>query len=114
MALNPPPPVTPTPSLQVIGYDPVLSLEAAWRLPGDRMMRANTLEDLLKVSDFITVHVPYIKNATHHMLNGTNLELCKPNVHLLNFARGEIIDGEAVADMYKSGRLTGERRMGGA
>ncbi|KAG2498412.1 hypothetical protein HYH03_003671 [Edaphochlamys debaryana] len=94
--------------MNVVGYDPVLSLDAAWKLPGDRMGRAESLEDLLKVSDYITVHVPYIKGATHHMLNGVNLKLCKPGVHLLNFARGEIIDGEAVADLYKSGALTGK------
>uniref|UniRef100_A0A7S0RH56 Phosphoglycerate dehydrogenase n=1 Tax=Chlamydomonas leiostraca TaxID=1034604 RepID=A0A7S0RH56_9CHLO len=96
--------------MKVIGFDPVLSLDAAWKLPGDRMMRADSLDDLLKVSDFITVHVPYIKgaNGTHHMINGTNIKLCKPNVHLLNFARGEIIDGEAVRDMYTSGRMTGK------
>jgi D-3-phosphoglycerate dehydrogenase / 2-oxoglutarate reductase len=93
----------------VIGFDPVLSLDAAWKLPGDRMQRADSLDDLLRVSDYITVHVPYIKgaNGTHHMINGTNLKLCKPGVHLLNFARGEIIDGEAVKDMWKSGRMTG-------
>ena len=64
--------------------------------------------NLLQVSDYITVHVPYIKGATHHLINATNLPLCKPGVHLLNFARGEIIDGEAVADMYKRGSLTGK------
>lgn len=94
--------------MNVVGFDPVLSLDAAWKLPGDRMERANNLEDLLRVSDYITVHVPYIKGATHHLINSTNLTLCKPGVHLLNFARGEIIDGEAVNDMYKRGSLTGK------
>ena len=93
--------------MKVVGYDPVLSLDAAWKLPGDRMGRCESLEDLLRVSDFITVHVPYIKGATHHMLNAANLGICKPGVHLLNFARGEIIDGEAVRDMYNNGKLTG-------
>lgn len=94
--------------MKVIGFDPVLSLDAAWRLPGDRMTKANCLDDVLKEADYITVHVPYIKNATHHMLNATNLKLCKPGVHLLNFSRTEIIDGEAVKDMYNSGALTGK------
>ncbi|KAG2434635.1 hypothetical protein HXX76_007529 [Chlamydomonas incerta] len=94
--------------MKVVGFDPVLSLDAAWKLPGDRMARAESLDELLKVSDYVTVHVPYIKNATHHMINGTNLELCKPTVSFLNFSRGEIIDGEALLDMYKSGRLTGK------
>lgn len=59
-------------------------------------------------SDYITVHVPYIKGATHNLLNASNLKLCKPGVHLLNFARGEIIDGEAVRDLWASGELTGK------
>lgn len=59
-------------------------------------------------SDFITVHVPYIKGVTHHMINANNLKLCRPGVHLLNFARGEIIEGEAVKDMWDSGKMTGE------
>ncbi len=45
----------------MVGFDPVLSLDAAWKLPGDRMNKANNLEELLKASDYITVHVPYIK-----------------------------------------------------
>jgi hypothetical protein len=62
----------------VVGYDPVLSLDAAWKLPGDRMTRADSLDDLLRQCDYITIHVPYIKGATHHMLNGANLKLCRP------------------------------------
>jgi len=96
--------------MNVIGYDPVLSLDAAWMLPGDRMTRAKDIDQLLKQSDYISVHVPYIKgeNGTHHMINAENLKLCRPNVHLLNFARGEIIDGAAVKAMYDSGALTGK------
>ena len=71
---------SPPPSFaaQVVGYDPVLSLDAAWKLPGDRMTRADSLDDLLRQCDYLTIHVPYIKGATHHMLNGTNLKICKP------------------------------------
>ena len=60
------------------------------------------------MSDYVTVHVPYIKGATHHLINATNLKLARPGVHLLNFSRDEIIDGEAVLDMYKRGSLTGK------
>lgn len=94
--------------MKVVGFDPVLSLDAAWKLPGDRMTRAENLDALLRESDYITVHVPYIKNATHHLINATNLKICKPGVHLLNFSRGEIIDGEAVKDYYNNGTLTGK------
>jgi hypothetical protein len=58
--------------------------------------RVDKLEDLLKQSDYITLHTPYIKGVTHHLLNSETLAQCKPGVNLLNFARGEIVDGAAV------------------
>ena len=94
--------------MKVIGYDPVLSLEAALQLPGDRMKRVTDLDDLFAESDYISVHVPYIKGVTHHLINHDALQKCKPGVHLLNFARGEIIDGAAVRTGYDSGALTGK------
>jgi D-3-phosphoglycerate dehydrogenase len=93
--------------MKVVGYDPVLSLDAAWRLPGDRMTRANSLEELLVVSDYVTLHVPYIKDATHHLLNDERLSLMKSTACILNFARGEIVDGEALKAKYDSGAMSG-------
>lgn len=58
--------------------------------------RVDKLEDLLKQSDYITLHTPYIKGVTHHLLNSQSLANCKPGVNILNFARGEIVDGSAV------------------
>lgn len=94
--------------MKVVGYDPVLSLDAALQLPGDRMKRVTELDELFAESDYITVHVPYIKGVTHHLINAEALSKCKPGVHLLNFARGEIIDGAAVKNGYDSGVLTGK------
>ena len=94
--------------MNVIGYDPVLSLEAAWRLPGDKMSRADDLDELFALADYITIHVPYIKGATHHLIDAKALAKCKPGVNLLNFARGEIIDGSAVRAGYDAGKLTGK------
>ena len=94
--------------MKVIGYDPVLSLEAALQLPGDRMKRVTELDDLFAEADYITVHVPYIKGVTHHLINSEALAKCKSNVNLLNFARGEIIDGAAVRSGYDNGTLTGK------
>jgi len=94
--------------MNVIGYDPVLSLDAALQLPGDRMRRVTDLDDIFAEADYITVHVPYIKGVTHHLINSEALSKCKSNVHLLNFARGEIIDGAAVRSGYDTGLLTGK------
>jgi len=94
--------------MKVVGYDPALSMEAALRLPGDRMVRAESLDELLKVSDYISLHVPYIPGVTHHLIDEAALQKCKTNVCLLNFARGEIVDGVALKKCWESGRVTGK------
>ena len=94
--------------MNVVGYDPVLSVDAALALPGDRMVRVTDLNDLFKVSDYISIHVPYIKGVTHHLIDAKALQICKPDVCILNFARGEIVDGEAMKAGYDSKMLTGK------
>lgn len=94
--------------MNVVGYDPVLSVDAALALPGDRMVRVTDLNDLFKVSDYISIHVPYIKGVTHHLIDAKALQICKPNVCILNFARGEIVDGAAMKAGYDSKMLTGK------
>lgn len=94
--------------MNVVGYDPVLSVDAALALPGDRMVRVTDLNDLFKVSDYISIHVPYIKGVTHHLIDAKALQICKPNVCILNFARGEIVDGAALKAGYDSKMLTGK------
>jgi D-3-phosphoglycerate dehydrogenase len=94
--------------MQVLGYDPALSVEAALMLPGDRLRRVEKLEDLLAASDYISLHTPYIPGVTHHLLNPETLKQCRPGVHLLNFARGEIVDGAALKAAWDSGAMTGK------
>lgn len=94
--------------MKVVGYDPALSLEAAWRLPGDQMTRAKNIEDLFKQSDYISLHVPYIKDKTHHLIDAKALSICKPGVSICNFARGEIVDGGALRAAYEAGTHTGK------
>eukprot|EP00472_Partenskyella_glossopodia_P012423 CAMPEP_0197531078 /NCGR_PEP_ID=MMETSP1318-20131121/33966_1 /TAXON_ID=552666 /ORGANISM="Partenskyella glossopodia, Strain RCC365" /LENGTH=463 /DNA_ID=CAMNT_0043087163 /DNA_START=146 /DNA_END=1537 /DNA_ORIENTATION=+ len=93
--------------MKVVGYDPALSLEAAWRLPGEQMTRAKTLEDLFSRSDYISLHVPYIKEHTHHLIDEKALQVMKPKCSILNFARGEIVDGNALRAAYESGNFNG-------
>eukprot|EP00958_Prasinococcus_capsulatus_P001487 scaffold137_cov398-Prasinococcus_capsulatus_cf.AAC.9 len=94
--------------MKVIGYDPALSVDAALRLPGDRMERTNSLEELLKESDYVSLHVPYIKGVTHHLIDAEALKIMKPNVSILNFARGEIVDGAALKAAYDRGEKSGK------
>ncbi len=80
--------------MQVVGYDPALSVEAAWKLPS-QVEKMDSLESLLGRSDYITLHVPAIE-PTRHMINRDSLRAVKPGAVLLNFARDAIVDAEAV------------------
>jgi len=89
--------------MNVIGYDPALSVESAWKLPGHDITRATELKELLANSDYITLHVPYIKGVTHHLLDAEKLRSIKPTCNILNFSRGELIDSEALLSLYNGG-----------
>ena len=89
--------------MEVVGYDPALSVEAAWRL-SSQVEKMESLEALLKVSDFVTLHVPAI-DQTRHMINSGALLRFKPGASLLNFAREEIVDADAVVTALDEGRL---------
>jgi len=78
--------------MNVIGYDPAISVEAAWQL-SSRVERMESIEALLARADFITLHVPAIP-ATKHLINKDTLGLMKPTAKILNFAREEIASTE--------------------
>ena len=65
-----------------------------------------SLEELLAVSDIISLHLPLTDN-THHLLNASNLKLCKKDAIIVNTARGNILDMQALADTLKAGNLAG-------
>ncbi|MEE4217049.1 MAG: 3-phosphoglycerate dehydrogenase family protein [Xanthomonadales bacterium] len=91
--------------MNVVGFDPALSVEGAWRL-SSRVKKMESLEALLKVSDFVTLHVPAIE-ATHHMIDSAALQRFKPGAQLLNFARASVVDADAVVAALDQGRLGG-------
>jgi D-3-phosphoglycerate dehydrogenase len=91
--------------MRVAGYDPAMSVEAAWRL-SSRVEKMESLDALLKVSDFVTLHVPAIEQ-TRHMISTTAIPRFKPGAKLLNFAREEIVDVDAVISALDQGRLSG-------
>jgi len=89
--------------MHVAGYDPALSVEAAWRL-SSRVEKVDSLDALLRVSDFVSLHVPAVEQ-THNLIDAEALQRFKPGARLLNFAREEIVDVEAVTDALDAGRL---------
>ena len=80
--------------MQVMGYDPDITVEAAWGLPS-QVKKADSIEDLLKHSDFVTLHVPLL-DATRGLINSKRVQLMKPGSVLLNFSREAIVDEDAV------------------
>lgn len=90
--------------MQVLGYDPALSLEGAWRLP-NQVERCDTLTGLVRRSDYISLHVPVL-DSTRALIDGKLLAHCKPGARLLNFSRAEVVDVEAIADALDRKILT--------
>jgi D-3-phosphoglycerate dehydrogenase len=89
--------------MKVAGFDPALSVEAAWRL-SSRVRQTESIEALLKQSDFVSLHVPAIEQ-THHLINSETLRRIKPGAKLLNFAREEVVDVDAVVSALDEGQL---------
>mmetsp|Transcript_10570 Transcript_10570/g.18715 ORF Transcript_10570/g.18715 Transcript_10570/m.18715 type:complete len:485 (-) Transcript_10570:29-1483(-) len=92
--------------MDVMGYDPAISLDAAWRLPGHVLERASSITELCEQCDYISLHVPYMKE-THHLISADILKKMKPTCHIVNFARGELVDTAAMRSLYDSGDRTG-------
>ena len=91
--------------MDVVGYDPAISVEAAWRLSSD-VEKMDSLQHLLERADYITLHVPAIE-ATRHMINAEALRDFKPTAKLLNFSREEIVDTEALVTALDNQQLAG-------
>lgn len=82
--------------MNVIGYDPYVSVETAWNI-SRRVNRATDLDTVLRESDFITIHVP-LNKSTHHLISTAELSKMKKNAVLLNFARKELVDTDALIE----------------
>ncbi len=80
--------------LNVLGYDPDITVDAAWSLPA-QVKRAASVADVLKHADFVTLHVPLVA-ATRHLVNASNLGSMKPGAVLLNFSREGVVEDAAV------------------
>lgn len=91
--------------IEVYGYDPYVSVDTAWSI-SRRVNRVMELDDLLKICDFITVHVP-LMDSTRGMIGERELAMMKEDVQLYNFARGPIVDKEAVLKAVNDNRIGG-------
>ena len=80
--------------MNVTGFDPHITVDAAWGLPAT-VKKANSIEEVLKASDFLTIHVPLLE-ATRNLINAQRLTFMKKDAVLLNFARDGIVDDKAV------------------
>lgn len=91
--------------MKVIGFDPGITVEGAWRL-SSQVQKAASFDDMVGKVDFITFHVPLI-DATRNMLNAERLRQAKQGLVVLNFARKGIVDDEAVVAAIDSGKVYG-------
>ena len=89
--------------MKVVGFDPALSIDAAWRLSNE-VTRMENLQALLVRADYISLHVPAM-DATRHLINDEALALMKPGSVLLNFARETIVDSNAIERSLNKGKL---------
>jgi D-3-phosphoglycerate dehydrogenase len=91
--------------MKVIGFDPGITVEGAWRLSSS-VQKAASFDEMVSKADFITFHVPLI-DATRNMLNAERLRNAKKGLVVLNFARKGIVDDEAMVAAIDNGKVYG-------
>ncbi|MCA1925262.1 MAG: phosphoglycerate dehydrogenase [Thiobacillus sp.] len=89
--------------MHVVGFDPAITVDAAWRLPS-QVKRAENAEDVLRMADFVTLHVPLV-DATRNLVNAQRIAVMRPSAVLLNFAREGVVDNAAVVEALDAGKL---------
>lgn len=89
--------------MRVMGYDPEITVDAAWHLSAE-VKKAQSIDELLHNSDFVTLHVPLLE-ATRHLINQQRVQNMKKGSILLNFSREGIVDEDSVLKGIESGRV---------
>jgi D-3-phosphoglycerate dehydrogenase len=89
--------------MKLVGYDPYISIEGAWRLPRE-VEKAETMEALLQQSDYVSLHVPLVE-ATKNLINDSNLKKFKNGARLINLSRGGIVNTKDVIADLEYGNL---------
>jgi D-3-phosphoglycerate dehydrogenase len=85
--------------MDVLGYDPEITVDAAWSLPA-QVRKAGSVAEVLKSAHFISLHVPLI-DATRHLVNARNIGLMRPGAVLLNFSRDGVVDEAGLLSALK-------------
>jgi D-3-phosphoglycerate dehydrogenase len=89
--------------MQVIGYDPEITVDSAWSLPAT-VKKAHSLSEVLKHSNFLTLHVPLV-DATRGMIDAGGIAQMKSGAVVLNFSRGGVVDETAILEALETGQL---------
>jgi D-3-phosphoglycerate dehydrogenase len=89
--------------MQVLGFDPEITVDAAWSLPS-QVRRAASVNEVLRSAHFVTLHVPLVE-ATRHLVNDANIGLMREGAVLLNFSREGVVSDTAMLEALASGRL---------
>ena len=89
--------------MEVLGYDPYLSVDGAWNLSRN-VKHVTTLDDIFTTCDYISIHVP-LNDATKHTVNEETIAKMKDGVRILNYARGELVDSDAIIKALEEGKV---------
>ena len=89
--------------MKVIGYDPNISIDAAWQLPKE-VVKADNLKDLLSNSDYISIHVPLVEE-TKNLISNDVIKFIKPGAKLINLSRGSIVNNKDVLNALENKKI---------
>ena len=89
--------------MNVIGFDPGITVKRAWEMSSD-VRQAASIEELLANADYVSFHVPLV-DATRNMINADRLKLIKDNAVILNFSRDGVVDDAAVVAAIDEGKV---------
>ena len=89
--------------MEVYGYDPFLSVDAAWKLKKD-IYHAASMDEIFKECDYITVHIP-LNDKTKNTINADTIAMCKDGVRILNYSRAGLVDSAAMIEALESGKV---------
>lgn len=89
--------------MEVLGYDPFMSVDAAWRL-SRKILRADDIQEIYRKCDYISINLPYNEN-TRHMIDEKAFSMMRDGVRIINESRAEVVDDDAMLRALESGKV---------